>query len=74
MYETIVLAVCLVQTPSICKEINISLEPELAGSLQLPFHCARRGQKEGQKWIAGNPTWHLERWSCHPYGKVRPKI
>jgi len=56
MYETIILAVCLVQTPSICKEVNISVEPDPAGSLQLPFHCARRGQMEGQKWIAGNPT------------------
>ena len=52
--ETIILAVCLVQTPSICREVNISVEPDPAGSMQLPFHCARRGQMEGQKWIAGN--------------------
>jgi hypothetical protein len=37
MYETIILAVCLMQTPSICKEVNISEEPDPAGSLQLPF-------------------------------------
>jgi hypothetical protein len=46
MYETIILAVCLVQTPALCKEINIGIEPDPAGSLQLPFHCARRGQME----------------------------
>jgi hypothetical protein len=27
MYETIIMAVCLVQAPSICKEVNISVEP-----------------------------------------------
>jgi hypothetical protein len=59
MYETIILAVCLVQTPSICKEVNISVEPDPAGSLQLPFHCARRGQMEAQKWIAGIPPGTL---------------
>ncbi len=73
MYETIILAICLVQTPTICKEVNISVEPD-GGSLQLPYPCARRGQMEAQKWIADNPTWHVERWSCHPYGKLRLKI
>ena len=74
MYETIILAVCLMQTPSICKEVDISVEPDHAGSLQLPYQCARRGQMEAQKWIGENPAWQVERWSCHPYGKVRFKI
>jgi len=74
MYETIILAVCLTQTPSICKEVDISVEPDPTGSLQLPFQCARRGQMEAQKWIAENPTWRVVRWSCHPYGKARLKI
>ena len=74
MDTTITFAVCPVQAPSIDKEVNISVEPDLANSLQLPFHCARRGQMEGQKWSAGNPTWRIERWSCHPYAKVRLKI
>jgi hypothetical protein len=74
MYETIILAVCLLQTPSICKEVNVSVEPDPTGSLQLRFHCARRGQMEAQNWIAENPTWHVEKWSCHPYGKLRFKI
>ena len=74
MYETIILAVCLTQAPSICKEVNISVEPDPTGSLQLPFHCARRGQMEAQKWIEENSAWHVERWSCHPYGKLRFKI
>ena len=74
MYETIILAICLIQTPSICKEVNISVEHDPAASLQLPFHCARRGQMEAQKWIEAHPTWRVDRWSCHPEGKVRFKI
>jgi hypothetical protein len=42
MFETIILAVCLRQAPSICKEVNISVEPDPAGSL--PFHCAREAR------------------------------
>jgi hypothetical protein len=74
MYETIILAVCLTQTPTICKEVYISVEPDPTGSLQLPFHCSRRGQIEAQKWIAENRRWHVERWSCHPYGTLRFRI
>ena len=74
MYETIILAICFTQTPSICKEVQISVEPDPAGSLQLPYHCARRGQMEARKWIAANPAWRVERWSCHPHGKVHFKI
>ena len=71
MFETILLAVCLLQSPFICKEVSISVEPDSAGSLQLPFQCARRGQMEVQKWIAVHSSWRVERWSCHPYGTRR---
>jgi hypothetical protein len=74
MYETIILAVCLTRIQTLCKEVNISVEPDPARSLQLPYQCARRGQMEAQKWIAENPTWHLERWSCHPHGTLRFKV
>jgi hypothetical protein len=74
MYETIILAVCLTHTPAICKEVDLSVEPDPTGSLQLPFHCARRGQIEAQRWIVQNPTRHVERWSCFPYGKARLRI
>ena len=74
MFETIILAVCMIQTPSICKEVNISVEPDPTGSLQLPYHCARRGQLEAQKWIGENSTWRVESWACRPHGKLRFKI
>jgi hypothetical protein len=70
--ETIILAVCLLTSPSICKEVELSVTPEQ--SLQLPLYCARHGQIEAQKWIAEHPTWRIEKWSCHPHGKVRLKV
>jgi hypothetical protein len=68
MYETIILAVCLMQTPSICKEVDISVEPDPTGSLQLPFHCAQRGQIEARSGSKKIRPGRSERWSCHPYG------
>ena len=62
MYETIILAVCLTQTPTISTEVELSVEPDPTGSMQLPFHCTRRGQIEAQKWIADfsqGSTWAL---------------
>jgi hypothetical protein len=42
--------------------VELSVEPDPTGSLQLPFHCTRRGQIEAQKWIADfsqGSTWAL---------------
>jgi hypothetical protein len=42
MFETIILAVCLRQTPSICKEVNISVrkvEPRVGVRCQLAQCC-----------------------------------
>jgi hypothetical protein len=72
--ETIILAVCLINSPSICKEVELNVTPEHGASLQLPLYCLRQGQIEGQKWIADHPTWRIEKWSCHPHGKVRFKV
>jgi hypothetical protein len=72
--ETIILAVCLINSPSICKEVELNVTPEHGASLQLPLYCLRQGQIEGQKWIADHPTWRIEKWSCHPHCKVRFKV
>ena len=72
--ETIILAVCLISSPSTCQEIQINVTPDYGASLQLPMYCARHGQLEAQKWIAEHPTWRIEKWSCYPNGKVRLKV
>jgi hypothetical protein len=74
MLETIVLATCLIGSPITCKDIKIQLTPDNGASLQLPFHCFRQGQIEGQKWIAEHPEWRITKWSCPPAGKVDRKV
>jgi hypothetical protein len=74
MIETIILAICLLKSPFIRKEVNLNVTPDHGASLQLPFYCARHGQIEAQKWIALNPDWRIEKWSCPPNGKVRLKV
>ena len=70
MLETIVLAICLIASPLSCKDIHIQVMPDQGASLQLPFHCARQGQIEVQKWIAGHPGWRVEKWSCPPNERI----
>jgi hypothetical protein len=74
VFETIVLATCLIASPITCKDIEIQVTPDNGASLQLPFHCARQGQIETQKWIAEHPDWRVEKWSCPRNGKVGHKI
>ena len=72
--ETIVLATCLINSPHLCKEVHLQVTPDQGASLQLPFHCARQGQIEAQKWIGQHPGWRVEKWSCPPSHKVGHKI
>jgi hypothetical protein len=69
--ETIILATCLIGSPATCKDIAIYVTPEQGASLQLPYHCARQGQLEVQKWIADHPDWRVQKWSCPPANRVR---
>jgi hypothetical protein len=74
VFETIVLATCLIASPLTCKDIEIQVSPENGASLQLPFYCARQGQIAIQKWISEHPGWRVEKWSCPPSGKLARKI
>jgi hypothetical protein len=71
--ETILLATCLINVPVACKDIHILVTPDYGASLQLPFHCARQGQIEVQKWISEHPTWRVEKWSCPPNDRIGHK-
>jgi hypothetical protein len=66
MLQEIVLSVCTLVVPAACKEVHLQVTSEYGASLQMPFHCARQGQIQGQKWIAQHPGWRIERWSCPP--------
>jgi hypothetical protein len=73
VFETIILATCLITSPLTCKEVHLHVTPDQGASLQLPFYCARHGQIEVQKWIAENPGWRVERWICPPGGRAGHK-
>lgn len=73
MFETIVLATCLIASPLTCKDIELQVTPEHGASLQVPYHCARQGQIAIQKWIAEHPAWRVQKWSCPPPNRVGQK-
>jgi hypothetical protein len=66
MFQEIVLSVCTLVVPAECKEVHLQVASEHGASLQMPSHCVRQGQIEGQKWIAQHPGWRIERWRCPP--------
>ena len=64
MLQQIVFSVCLVSNSTQCKEVYVQTASEVGQSLQVPYHCLRQGQIEGQKWIERHPEWRIERWKC----------
>lgn len=66
MLQEIVLSVCSLLALTECREVHLQVASEYGASLQVPFHCARQGQIEGEKWIAQHPGWRIERWTCPP--------
>jgi hypothetical protein len=73
VFETIILATCLITSPLTCKDIEISVTPEDGASMQLPFYCARQGQIEIEKWISAHPGWQVQKWSCPARSRVGHK-
>ncbi len=67
MMELIV-AVCLTDQPTRCKDISLTFLDE-----QVTQHQCMMGfgaQAEVSKWQVANPKWHVKRWSCAPAGKL----
>ena len=62
----LVVAVCMIDQPSRCKDIHLNFEAENVTAQQ----CAMSGQFEMAKWIGENPNWVIQRWTCQPAGQV----
>ena len=58
----IVLAICTIQEPARCKDVNLTYMAENV----TPFQCIRYGQPEIAKWLESNPKWSVKRWKCGP--------
>lgn len=57
----LVLSICLVENPALCREENLQY---VAESLT-PLQCVMGAQPEIAKWAERHPRWQVKRWSCH---------
>lgn len=64
LVPALVLTVCLVQQPAVCKDVGIQLMIANPAELQFPYACARAGQLEAQKYTEAFPAWRVTRWKC----------
>jgi hypothetical protein len=62
----VVAAVCLLDTPSRCKDVTLNFE----GDGVTPQQCMMMGQIEMAKWIGEHPQWVIRKWRCGIAGQV----
>ena len=62
----ILVAVCMVDDPSHCKDVRLNFMEERI----TPSQCMMMGQIEIARWMEGNPKWALKRWSCGVAGQI----
>ncbi len=62
----LVVAVCLIDAPSRCKDVKLNFEADSVS----PQQCVMYGQFEMAKWIGEHPNWVIQRWTCQPAGQV----
>lgn len=56
----IVVAVCLIDAPDQCKDVNLTYMAEAV----TPHQCFLYGQSEIAKWAEGHPNYTIKKWSC----------
>ena len=56
----LVVAVCMVDKPSHCKDVTLNFEGESISAAQ----CMSNGQIEMAKWIGEHPNWVIHKWHC----------
>ena len=59
MIELIV-AVCMVDQPSRCRDVTLNFEGESVSTAQ----CMMNGQIEMAKWAGEHPNWTIQKWHC----------
>ena len=62
----LVVAVCLVDHPSQCKDVYLNFE----GSSVTPQQGMMNGQIETAKWIGEHPNWIIKKWRCGIAGQA----
>ncbi len=61
----LVVAVCMIDQPSRCKDVTLNFEGESVTAGQ----CMSTGQIEMAKWIGDHPNWVIQRWHCGKAGE-----
>mgnify|MGYP001405325946 FL=1 len=62
----LVVAVCMIDQPSQCKDVYLNFEGESVTAQQ----CALNGQMEMAKWIGDHPSWQIKKWRCGIAGQM----
>ncbi|HSI42339.1 MAG TPA: hypothetical protein VLA00_17470 [Xanthobacteraceae bacterium] len=57
----LILSICLVATPGVCKEEYIALEAE---KVSLPTQCVFGAQPMIAEWSESHPKWRVTKWRC----------
>ena len=66
----ILLSVCLLGTPSTCREDRITLSLEQAS----PMACLLEAQPLIAQWQETHVQWHVERWRCTNRNAIQSDI
>jgi hypothetical protein len=56
----LVIAVCMIDKPSHCKDVTLNFEGESISAAQ----CMSNSQIEMAKWIGEHPNWVIHKWRC----------
>lgn len=62
----LVVAVCLIDQPSHCKDVFLNFEAEAA----TPQQCMMNGQMHMAEWLGEHPGWQIKKWRCGIAGQV----
>ncbi|HET6390640.1 hypothetical protein [Hyphomicrobium sp.] len=56
----LVLAVCMVDQPTRCRNITLTFEGDRVSAQQ----CMSNGQIEMARWAGEHPNWVIQKWHC----------
>ena len=56
----VILSVCLLSSPTTCKEERIQQSTEV----RPPIACLVEGQSTVAQWGSTHPQWHIDKWKC----------
>ncbi|MBX9684010.1 MAG: hypothetical protein K2X41_09505 [Hyphomicrobium sp.] len=62
----LVVAVCMIDQPSHCKDVHLNFEEASV----TPHQCLMYGQIEMAKWVGEHPNWIIQNWHCGVAGQM----